>query len=159
MKGIFYQPLPSSMATSDCRVTSDKLSAVVYWKKALIKQVVPSSRATLNSGATLNSYAFSMKTHGIAFITAMSQGVCDLDRSLKVSTPEPQSFLNVIRPSTLFFCLNNNFQTKKFDALRRSFDWKLISLNISKDTQKHLFDLCMSHIFTVLSLKIWGNLR
>ena len=60
---------------------------------------------------------FPWKLTELVSITAMSQGVCDLDRSLKVSVPDPQNFLNVPRPSTFFFCLDDNFQTKKFDAL------------------------------------------
>ena len=63
--------------------------------------------------------------------------------------PWPPKFSKCLTtPSTFFFCLDNNFQMKKFDALRRSFGWKLISPNISKDNQKHLFDLCLSQIFT-----------
>ena len=48
----------------------------------------------MNSRATLNSHTFSMETHLIVSITAMSQGVCDLGRSLKVSAPQPTNFLN-----------------------------------------------------------------
>ena len=69
-------------------------------------------------------------------ITAMLQVVCVLDRSLKVSAPHSRKFLNV--PTTfelLFYCQNNNFQTKKTDVLRRSFDWKLISPNVFRDVQ------------------------
>ena len=59
------------------------------------------------------------------------------------------------RPSTLFFCLNNSFQMEKFDALRWSFDRKSPNFShpicLARDTQKHLFDLHMSQIFTVLT--------
>ena len=77
-----------------------------------------------------------------------------LDRSLKVFGLDHQNFLNVPRPSTFFFCLNNNFQTKKFDALRRSFDWKLISPIMSKDTLRNIFSfyLRMSQIFSYCSV-------
>ena len=40
---------------------------------------------------------------------------------------------------------------EKFDVLRQSFDWKLLSPNVSRDVQKPLFDLCMSQIVTVLA--------
>ena len=66
-------------------------------------------------------------------------------------------FRKVNRPCNLrpsFFCLNYSFQMKKIDALKRSFDRNLISPNMSRDTQKHLFDLCMSQIFTLLAGKI-----
>ena len=53
------------------------------------------------------------------------------------------------------FCLNNNFETKQFDLLRQSFDWNLISPNISRDVQKPLIDLCMSQIVAVLAGEIW----
>ena len=114
---------------------------------------------TLNSRATFNSHTFSMETHGIVSITAMSQGVCYLDWSLKVSCPHPPTFLNAPTTFDLLICLNDNFQTRKFDALRRSFDRKLISPNMPRDTQKHLFGLCFLQIFTVLVGKIWGKLR
>ena len=98
-----------------------------------------------------------METHCLVSITAMLQVACVLDRSLKVSTPHSRNFLNV--PTTfelLFYCLNNNFQTKKIGVLRRSFDRKLISPNVSRDVQKSLFDLCiMSQIDTVLAGGIW----
>ena len=50
----------------------------------------------------------------------------------------------------LLFC-PNNFQTKKFDVLRQSFDRKLISPNVSRDIQKPLIDLCMSQIVSYCS--------
>ena len=53
-----------------------------------------------------------------------------------------------LRPS-FFASLNDNFQTKKLDALKWSFDWKF------RDIQKHLFDLCMSQIVTVLAKENW----
>ena len=59
---------------------------------------------------------------------------------------------------TFFYCLNNNFLTKKFIVLRWSFDWKLISANVSRDVQKpltvwfvHVTD-CYS---TVWAVAIW----
>ena len=82
----------------------------------------------------------------------MSQGICVLDQSPKVSVPHFPNFLNVSTTSELtFLALNNNFQTKKFDVSGKSFNRKLISPKVSRDVQKPLFDLCMSHIVTVLA--------
>ena len=69
------------------------------------------------------------------------------------SSPPPK-FLNV--PTTFnLFCLNDNVWTKNFAASWWwSFNWKLISPNISRDLQKHLFDLCMSQIVTGLIGKV-----
>ena len=39
-----------------------------------------------------------------------------------------------LRLITESFCLNDSFQTKKFDAVRQSFNWNLISPNMSGDT-------------------------
>ena len=71
----------------------------------------------------------------------MLQGVCFLNQSLKVSAPQPAptpNFLNAPMTFDLLFLLKN-FQTNKFDALRGSFDQKLISPNVSTDMQKLLF--------------------
>ena len=59
-----------------------------------------------------------METHGIVSITAMSQGVCVLDCVLKVSVPNPKICKMLPQPLTLFFCLNDNFQMKKFEVQR-----------------------------------------
>ena len=118
----------------------------LFWSCPYAYAVIPSS------GATLNNHTFSMETHWLMSITAMSQGVCVLDQSLKVSVPHFSNFLNV--PTTfelIFLALNNNFQMRKFYVLRKSFNWKLISPNVSRDVQKPLFDLCMSHIVTILA--------
>ena len=140
-------------------VSSQYMSYIYKWetsqKKAIcIYSILPSNGVTLNSAATLNSHTFSMETHWIVSITAMLQGVCD------VFCRPPTKFskcLHDLQPS--FFYLNDSFQGEKFDALWRSFDRKLISPNMCRETQKHLLDLCMSQIFTVLTWKIWGNLR
>ena len=79
------------------------------------------------------------------------QDVCVLDRSLKFLPPTPIFSKNAPKTFNLLFCLNNNFQTKKFEALRLSFDGKLISPNMSRDMLKHVSDLHMSQIvITVL---------
>ena len=62
---------------------------------------------TLNSEVTLNGHVFSMETYRLVSITAMSQGVCVLDQSLKISTPHSPNFLNVPITFDLLFCLNN----------------------------------------------------
>ena len=94
-----------------------------------IQSKLSSRGATLNSGATLNNHTFS--------ITTMLQVVCVLDLSLKVSAPHSRNLLNVALMTfdLLYCCLNNNFQTKKIDVLRRSFGWKLISPNVFRDVQ------------------------
>ena len=51
--------------------------------------------------------------------------------------------------SSTFFLSKRQFKKKKIDALRRSFHQKLISPNMSRDTQKHLLDFCMSQIVSV----------
>ena len=79
-------------------------------------------------------------------IAAMWQGVCDLDRSLKVSAP-PTKFSKCSHNLQPFFCPNNSFQMKKNDALRRSFDWKLTSPNMSKDSQKHVWSVHVTGIY------------
>ena len=124
----------------------------------MTSKYVPSVGRHWTAGRHWTVIPFPWKLTELVSITAMLQGVCDLDRSLKVSVPDLKNVLNVPQPSTFFFCLDDNFQTKKCVALRRSFNWKLISPNMPKDTQKHLFDLCLSHIFTALAVKIWGNL-
>ena len=53
-----------------------------------------------------------------------------------------------------FFHLNDNFQMKKFNVKRRSFDRNLFSPSVSRDMQKHLFDLYISQIVTVLAGEI-----
>ena len=59
-----------------------------------------------------------------------TQIILEVHFSLKFSAPHhstSRNFLNVSTwPLTFCFCLNN-FQTKKFDVLRQSFDWQLIS--------------------------------
>ena len=75
-------------------------------------------------------------------ITAILQGVCFLNQSLKVSAPQPAptpDFLNAPMTVDLLFLIKN-FQTKKFDALRGSFDEKLLSRSMSRDMQKAQFD-------------------
>ena len=81
--------------------------------------------------------------------------VCVLDWLLKVCVPHSRNFLKVPMTFDLLFYLKNNFQTKKFYVLRRSFDRKLISPNVSRVVQKPLFDLCMSQIVTVLAGETW----
>ena len=73
------------------------------------------------------------------------------------SGAQPLAFFFCPWPLTFFFCPNDNFQTNKFDVLRQSFDGKLLSPNVSGDVQKHLFDLCVSQIVTVLAGEIWIN--
>ena len=111
-------------------------------------------------GHTEQSYLF----HGNSLNSVYNShvaGAFDLDRSLKVQAPHPPNFLNVPTNFDFLFLpkLNHSFQTEKFDALRRSFDRKLISPNMSRDTQKHLFDLCMSQKCTFLTGKNSENLR
>ena len=68
-----------------------------------------------------------METH-LVCITAMSQDVCVLDCTLKVSVPQPQNFWNVPTTFDLVFCLNNTFQMKKIWCLETKlwlFDQKL----------------------------------
>ena len=80
-----------------------------------------------------------MGTHWIVLITAISQDVHVLDSSLKISAPppNPKIFEMSPQPLTFFFCLNYNFQMKKFNVSRwRSFDWKLLSPSVSWDMQK-----------------------
>ena len=68
-----------------------------------------------SSGATLNSHTFSMKNYGLVSITAMLQGVCILDWSLKVSAPQPTKFLNALTTfNLLFFALTLIFKQKEF---------------------------------------------
>ena len=110
---------------------------------------------TLNRGATLNSHTFSMETHWLVSITVMSQGVCVLDQSLKVSAPHSPNFPNVPTTLDLLFFPKQQFSNKKIDVLRKSFNWKLISASMSRDVQKPLFDFCMSQIITVLAGEIW----
>ena len=47
-------------------------------------------------------------------------------------------------PLTFFLCLNNNFETKNFDVLRRRFDRNLISPNISMMCRNHCL-ICACH--------------
>ena len=68
-----------------------------------------------SSGATLNSHTFSMENYGLVSITAMLQGVCILDSSLKVSAPQPTKFLNALTTFNLFFfALTLIFKQKEF---------------------------------------------
>ena len=76
-------------------------------------------------------------------ITAILQGFFILNQSLKVSAPQPAptpNFLNAPMTFDLLFLLKQKFSNGKFDALRGSFDQKLISPNMSRDMQKPLFD-------------------
>ena len=57
-------------------------------------------------------------------------------------------------PLTFIFSLNGKVQMKQFDVQRQSFNWKSFSPNVSKNVQKHLFDLCMSQIVTILVRQI-----
>ena len=76
-------------------------------------------------------------------------------KSGQVADAKLSKCLHDLQPS---FFRNNSFHMKKIDSLRQSLDWKLTSSNMSRNTQKHLFGLCMSQILTVLVGKIWGNL-
>ena len=81
-------------------------------------------------------------TAWIVSITAILQGVCDLDQSLEVSVPlpsHPPNFLNV--PTTFDHLFLPKHYTTVFKwkkmmlyKLRRSFDQKLISPNLSSNT-------------------------
>ena len=44
-----------------------------------------------------------MENQGLVSLTAMLQGVCILDRSLKVSAPQPTNFLNALTTFNLLF--------------------------------------------------------
>ena len=88
-----------------------------------------SSWATLNSvsGATLNSHTLSMETHWIMSITGLSQDVCVLYWSLKVSVPQPQIFWNV--PTTTFdllFSPKRQFSNEKIWCLETKLWLKVI---------------------------------
>ena len=87
----------------------------------------------------------------------MLQGVCVLDWSLKVSAPHTPNFLNVPTTFNLLFLPKWQFSNKKYDALRQKVDRKLISQTISRDMQKHLFDLYMAQIVTVVAGEMWGK--
>ena len=120
---------------------------------------VPSSGATfMNSRATLNNHTSFMKTHWIASITYSHVARC---LWLRLVT---EGFC-LLPPTKFSKCVNMSpwpsifFKQKKIDVVRQSFNWKLISSSMSRDTTKHQFHLCMSQIFTVLVGKFWGNLR
>ena len=68
------------------------------WLRSVTEGLSGVSSDLPSSGTTWNSHTFSMETHW----TAMSQGVCDLDGSLKVSatpTPEFSECLLNLQPS------------------------------------------------------------
>ena len=73
------------------------------------------------------------------WLRSVTEGFCH-------SSTKFSKYPHDLRPS--FYCLNDSFQMEKFDALvRRSFDQKLISPNISRDTQKHvLFVVCHRYL-------------
>ena len=112
----------------------------------------------MNSRATLNNHTSFMETHWIASITCSHVARC---LWLRLVT---EGFC-LLPPTKFSKCVNMSpwpsmfFKQKKIDAVRQSFNWKLISSNMSRDTTKHQFHLCMSQIFTVLVGKFWGNLR
>ena len=113
-----------------------KESCLTKWSKVF------SSGMKLNSGATLNSLTFSMESHWLVPITAILQGVCFLNQSLKISAPQ-------LNPNSKFskcpddfwpsFFFKQKFSNGKFDALRGSFDQRLISPNMSRDMLKPVF--------------------
>ena len=108
---------------------------------------------------TVIGYLFHGSSLRIVPITAMLQGVLWLRSATEGFCSWPPKFSKCPTFFDLLFCLNNNFQTKKFDALRRSFDWKLISPIMSKDTLRNIFSfyMCMSQIFSYCSVSFWGN--
>ena len=59
----------------------------IFFKFGQVIPEIPSS------GATLNSHTFSMETHCLVSITAMSQGVCVIDWRMLQS--KPQSYTQV----------------------------------------------------------------
>ena len=103
---------------------------------------------------TVIGYLFHGSSLRIVPITAMLQGVLWLRSATEGFCSWPPKFSKCPTFFDLLFCLNNNFQTKKFDALRRSFDWKLISPIMSKDTLRNIFSfyMCTSQIFSYCSV-------
>ena len=98
-------------------LTTQKTKTLKNWKKLLeispfYTSVLP-SRATLNSGVTLNSHTLSMETHWIVPITATSHDVCVLDCSLKVSVLQPQNFWNILTTFDLLFLPKQQFSNEK----------------------------------------------
>ena len=98
--------------------------------------VIPSP--FLHGKLLINVYSSSHFTRCL-FFKSVTESVCSPHLPLP-PPPPPPNFLNVTMTFNLILCFNNNFQTKKFDFLRGSLDLKLISCNITRDTQKHLFD-------------------
>ena len=139
----------SSSGTKYSKIMPICKNLILFFMCFAFYDFVPSSGMTLNSRVTLNSHTSSMEIHWLMSITAISQGVCVLDQSLKVSALPPHypNFLNMpTRLSNYFFCLNNNFQMKKFDVLRKSFNWKLFSTNVSRgDVHRNHCLVCACH--------------
>ena len=73
-----------------------------------------------------NSHIFSMETHWIVSITAMSQSVCVLDWLLKVSVPETQNFWNIPATFDLLFPPKRKFSNEKIWCLETRLWLKVI---------------------------------
>ena len=101
-----------------------------------------------SSGATLNSRTLSMETHWILSIVAMSQDVCVLDWSLKVSVPQPQNFLNVPTTFDLLFSPKQQLSYEKIWCLALI---EIYFLPTCPGICRNMFDLCMWQIVSYCS--------
>ena len=88
----------------------------------------------------LNKFVYNSHVARCLWLRSVTEGFC----------PRPAKFSKCPKTFSfdLPFSLINNFQRKKIDALRPSFDWKWISPIYVQGywEKKHLFDLCMSKI-------------
>ena len=111
---------------------------------------VLSNGATLNSGVALNSHTCSIANSLISIYNShLARCLCFRSVTENFCSTS-QKILNVPMTFNLPFCLNNNFLSKNFDALRWSFDRKLI-FPTCPGTCRNMFDLCMSQIVTALT--------
>ena len=101
------------------------------------------------------SYLFHWNSLNSVYNSHVSQDVCVLDCSLKISVlqlsnPALKFWKYLLTFDFFFFFASATIMIwKSLMFKRQSFDWKLFSLNMSQGMQKHLLDLHMSQTVTV----------
>ena len=87
--------------------------------------------------------------------TAISQDVCVLDWSLKVSAPQTQQFWNVLTTFDLLFSPKWQFSNERIWCLETNFWLKAISSeHVQEYAETSVFDLCMLQI-VINNREIW----